>query len=302
MQLDTLLISTNRKLLLYCDGRVFTIHEGYGGYAGMTWCNDYIYVMALKERYGPESYGLVFDHGFRLVRSVFLPGISGPHQCIYRAGEVFIANCDHNCVSAWDRWDKVRTVWSTGVTKIPEDKSTDAHINSIWYDDKRFYICEHRHGPSKVRMFNFDWKEEGEWDIGNEIHNVFVDGDKVYVCNSARESILVRDLASGKDSSIYFADKLDWMSMPVERFIRHSYTRGLARGEKYMYIGCSAITLRGDRDKGQCVVAIFDDNLNYLDKIILDDTGGLGGIRVVNGLDRAHNGLCCPWDGRLPDG
>ena len=214
---------------------------------------------------------------------------------------MLIANTFYNKIAAWDRWDKTRTAWFNGTVRIADDPETDDHVNSIWYDKKHYYVCEHLFGPSRIRILDFGWNPVNNWQIGNEALNIYVEDGVVYVCDSAHGAVLARDLKTGKETSVCIADKLDWISKPVERFIHIAYTRGLARTENRFYIGCSAFTPRGERIKGQSAVAILDSDLNYIDKIILEDTGGLGDIRVVDGIDRAHNGFYCPWDGTIPN-
>jgi len=297
---NTLLISTYKKVLLYVDGEAITVSQQFVSHAGLTWDYRFIYVVAREVEFGTDTYGLVFDRKLNLIRTSLLPGVLGPHQCIYRNDEIFITNTGHNTISAWDGHDNVRTVWR-GRERILEDPTTDDHLNSVWYDDQHFYICEHRRGPSKVRVLDHRWKLKDSWDIGEQIHNLFVEEGKAYIGNSLHEGILVRDLETGAVKHVPIIETLDWTPQPVERLIRKAYLRGMAKSLDRFYVGCSAIAPRGDRSEGQSAVAILDNDLNYIDKIVLEDTGALCELRIVDDIDHAHNGIPCPWDGTIPN-
>jgi hypothetical protein len=163
------------------------------------------------------------------------------------------------------------------------------HINTMYIDDNFIYVVEHnkieKTGiPSKVVFYTHDFNLVGWMDnMGTASHNVWIEGDFIYVCSSMDEGIIKRHLKSKKQE---FIDTTKYCT---------GLTRGIAHVDGYRYIGISKFGNREERHLGgDSIVLILDEDWNYIDKINLGDAGQLLEIRAIDGIDKCHNGIPFP--------
>ena len=315
MSEEIILLSTVTKLLLHTPKGDFVIHEGEYNYPRSTWDENQFYVVARKAG-PPGNRLLVFDKGFNLLKDIRfnIPGssnvygrdfmVGGLHENFYWDGWVYFANTGFNSVVRWSADAGLRLVYE-GEPKqtMPWDVAKDNHLNSIWCDGKNFYVVEHRGGPSRVRVFDLEWNMvRTHWGLGEQAHNVYLEGNAIYVNSSYRHAMAIRNLKTGGDRSIYLARQLAWRpQFHGEEFVHMAYPRGLARTKDRWYIGLSATVSRGDRQKGDSCVMVFDNRWHKTKEMVFDNTGGIGtgGVRLMSETDYAHNRILCPWDGTV---
>lgn len=279
MEITPFLVSTANKLLFVTDRIVTELLTGW--FYGITWDTDKIYLM---NRQFPNIFIWTGEKQIENCDRVpFLNRIDDTHQLLWYDGVLYVTHTGRNRIEVWDGQKDRIIEW----TDHPGEGTE--HINSIWYDAGRFYVCEHRYGkePARIRVFNrdfilFDTIEFFGLDNSHTcgIHNVYIENGQLYTLsvnkliakNLKTNQIRQYDIRSHKDIG---------------------YLRGLARDDKYFYIGESAVSVREDRRKGDSKVIILDNELKIIDTINLVGTGQLHDIRLLSN-DKSHNGLDCP--------
>ena len=301
-----LLVSTVSKLLVWMPDGIETIHEGQGSYSGATWSEDRIFVVT-QNRQSRSEYAdnqlLIFDGAFRLLDVYDFPNegptaVSSVHDVFYWQGKVYVVSTANSRAVAWEPSGKLETVY-TAPPRVPDKWSvnTNAHLNSVWNDGQNFYVVEHRHGPSQIKQFDPDWQWKKTWFMGHESHNVYREGPVLYCCASWHHAVAMRDLQGGGERWVKVMDGLNWIPGHDDKKLTYTaYPRGLARTKDKWFVGLSATARRGDRDKGDSCILVFDNDWHKLDEIVLPDTGGIGtgGVRVMDETDYAHNRIPCP--------
>lgn len=111
------------------------------------------------------------------------------------------------------------------------------------------------------------------------MHDVYVENDAVYTC------------ASGWGCLARLSSEPIFMDVSCGEY---AYARGLARTEQRFYVGLSSVRERANRGEGGCRIAILDNGLGKVGEIELEGTGDLETIRVMDGIDLAHNRIPCP--------
>jgi len=291
---DQLLVGTYQKLFVHANGKNHTIHSGHGPYWGVTWGDDKFYV-GIRRNEGRVANNAMQVHSrdFMSVRTFPLGGVDQLHQIFYWDGFVYIANTGLDTVVRWREREKVKEVYQCS----PAGRDTK-HVNSIWCDGEKFYICEHTGRPSRVKVFSMDWKLLETWNVGREIHNVYVEDGKLYVNSSHFNAICIKGIDSGKERMVKLSDEWGWNPPKAATgFRKVAYTRGMARTDNRFYIGLSAVLPRDDRYAGPSAVLEFDNSFNFIGRTEFPRTGGLYDIRVMNKTDRAHNKIKPPWRG-----
>lgn len=291
---SALLVGTYQRLLLHTPKKEYNLHSGHGPYWGVTWGEDrfYVGIRCHEGRVGNNAMQ-VYGRNLKLKKVHPLPGVNQMHQIFYWDGYVYIANTDFDTVVKWKPNGRQEVVY-----KASNARRDTKHVNSVWCDGKNFYVCEHTGRPSRVRKFDLGWKLLKTWGIGREIHNVYIEGGKLYVNSSHYNGIIIRDLETGKDRKITAAGKWGWSPPEVGKSFRKvAYTRGLARTRDSFFVGLSAVLPRDERYRGPSAVLEFDGNMEFRRKIEFQRTGGLYDVRSMGQLDRAHNRIPAPWDG-----
>ena len=276
------LLSGARDLILVDGNKTRVLHTGYGIYYGISWDKDNIYV---AHRTGLHDIGpdvSMMDRNYKVTRSV--PGdFSDVHQILYANDKLYATVTSYNSIGVFDGNQTVLANW----TGVKEDKN---HINSIWFDGKYFWVGYHnfvaKHGTSeysRVVKVNQDLTTVLDaFDLGRDIHSVFVDGDLLYVGDSANGRLTVLNMKTKKES---FVDIGMW-------------TRGIAVTDEYILVGASIFAPRRSRLLGHGQVSLLDrETLDIVDTRVFDDVGAVMEIRVVDQVDYAHNEI--PFPGRL---
>jgi len=286
-----LLISTYKRLVLW-DGKAHTVHEGhshedYHNFFGVTWNEDEIY-LAEGGHVGHSCYH-VFD-GDLNKRKGGLPigkGIGDPHQIYWWDGKLYIASARQDAIVIWNGTEEPEQM------RWRQPGEPTQHLNSIWCNGEAFYVAEHRKRimPKRVQMLNMDFEPIHKVVIPDEafvktrphgIHNVYTEDGWLYTCSP--KAFVSFEMDTGITRTI------------TSRTIREAhYVRGLARVPGKWFVGLSEAKVRGERGAGDSAVLVLDDDLEAIDLLPLQDTGGLNDIRAIDGLDLAHNRVRCPY-------
>lgn len=295
-----LLVATKNNLLLLddgCDCRQDTsivnwkiVQERPGEWYGITWSGSTLYA---APRVSSCVYALDNDFGIREFISV--PELHDVHQIYYWQGTLYITNTAYNQIIGIDPERKqVRIQCSNLFTKSGHKLvNGHEHINSIWCDNRYFYICEHRYGkpPVRIRLYNRTFTqmvdtiqiENMRQPHNGGIHNVYVEDDILYTLSVEK---LLRIDTSTKE--------IDMIDVRSDRKV--GYLRGFARIPGYFILGESQMCTREKRTTGNSRVIILDDNLRFVEAIELKDTGQLHDIRAIEPNDLAHNQVCYPYE------
>lgn len=272
-----LLVATNKGLYYVKDGEHSRLSAGY--YYGITWNRESLFVGSSA----PQGCVLEWKRpGQKRQKVPFPEPLHDIHQVFWQAGILYATNTAANRIDTWDGEQFSSIHWC--------EDSEDQHINSIWSDGDRFFVCEHRRGkpPVRIRIFDQDFEMIDTLEFRDlsrahacGLHNVYVEDSTLYTLSVDR--IVIVD-AEGEVRTVN----------PYNSG-HTGYLRGLARSGGYFFIGESEVRGRADRPHGSAKILVLDSGLQLVDSIPLKDVGQLHEIRALKG-DRAHNGLPFPWE------
>ena len=210
-----------------------------------------------------------------------------PHQILWWGGLLWMANAIPGQVLVWDGV-------GVKVLRWQREDGFPLHPNSIWCDGELVYVLEHR-GPKMpkwVRVLDMDFETVRSIKITGRmfkrkrgihgVHNVYVENGMLYMLSPS--GVMRLEMESGK------SDFTVLNRVGSEEY----YVRGLARTDRF-YIGLSEIREREERAEGGSFILVTDDDFNVTEMMRLEGTGALHEIRVVDGVDRAHNRIPCPY-------
>jgi hypothetical protein len=273
-----LLISTPLRLMRWDGREARTAHEGRqedgnGNYNGITWNERTVYVAcSLDFRYVVRA----FDRDFNELAVLGTDhDLHQTHQILWANGALHLCNTGKNRVEHWDGtpW----TAWNPSPCDID-------HINGLWYDGARWWVTEFRHRPEKpsvVRICDRAWNLLETRTVGPPIHNVYVEGGRMYNLVSRQfKGLLETDLTT----------------FTQNRHIIHgeenNLVRGLARTAGNWFVGLSRwVKERGERVVGDAQVVVLDDDFVEVDRIVVEDAGPVCDVRAIGEPDLAHNGV-----------
>ena len=282
------LIGTYHNLLYWDGSEVRVVREGI--HYGVTWDHGYIYA-SYNPQHEPVSRIEVYDSRLNYLDILPISDLQSVHQIYWYEGKLYITNTAHNRIDVWDGTCVVKWDYTDGLPLKPFQRLVDTlHINSIWTDGVRWYICEHgyKFPPARIRVFDMDLNQIHLIDMDYEVHddlnthNVYLDDEYMYICRHRR--IGIRDHAGNLVRSIF----------PHGDDESTFLLRGLARTAEHFYVGESTYAPRELRGEGDSDILILDEDLNLLDTIPLKGVGQVYDIRVTDEIDYAHNGVPYP--------
>jgi hypothetical protein len=293
--IERLLISTYNKIILW-DGKAHTIWDERGkpefhNFFGITWNDKEIYV-AEGGREGGSLYH-VFDEGLKYV-SVLPFGLAGsgkrisdPHQIYWWDDKLYISSAKEDTIYSWDGSPEMEYI------RWKKAEEPHQHLNSIWCDGEHFYVAEHRKRimPKRVQVLDMNFSPLHKIIMPDDafvkatphgIHNIYIEDGCLYTCSP--KAFVRFNMVTGETKTI------------TSRLIRAAhYVRGLARVPGRWFIGLSEAKIRSERGEGDSAVLVLSDDLEKIDLLPLQDTGGLNDIRAIDGPDLAHNRMECPY-------
>lgn len=267
-----LIISTSQALLTFINGDWKIAHRGNGVYYGITWDDSHVYVLCRngEVREGDAESILDLKSGEHFLTGEF----SGGHQIHWSDG-LYICDTGHDRILRWS--GALSPVFETGAGH------DSRHINSVWGSGDEFWTgeCNHRYKALKInriRKFWNHWREQEAIPVPNGIHNVYREGDLLYVCDSVRGQLV---------------------SFTLQREVVKTtpiggWTRGLARLQDGWVVGTSQFMAHAkDRYRGDCALYLLNENFRAIDMVVLRGFGQVYDIRAMEG-DPAHNNLPMP--------
>lgn len=251
----------------------------HGTYYGLTWSQNYIYVSFNPQHRNVTEIEVFNKNLVRIGNLETGDDLHGVHQIFFWDGELHVVNTSVESVYVYNqRRDVCHFNW-TGY------ETDNHHLNSIWIDNNYIYAVE---GLTKnpgdffptVQMLTHQYKPAKKFifPASIQLHNVYVEDGTMY---SLAKFGLVQKKLSEKRYQI-----IDLRPDEANGFLR-----GLARGEKYFYVGESQIKPRELRPYGDSRVLVLNEDYKIIHIINLKNTGQIHDIRIVNGVDLAHNGI-----------
>jgi len=177
--------------------------------------------------------------------------------------------------------------------QILQDKYSRKKFSAFFFKDEHFYVCLHgackterclkqdeRH--SEVVKLDLGFNVKQRWpSVGCGNHNVYVENGKIYTLNSVFSTIMEIDEETDKRREINIAN------LGGEKL----YLRGLARNDKYFYVGAAEHASRDKRSFIKSYILAFDSDFNFIERFDIPDMHHIRDIRLYNQIDRAHNGI-----------
>jgi hypothetical protein len=273
------LLSSYRGCWKVVGSEINCIHRGHGLYYGITWSEDTIYVGYRGSQADNVPEVVMLNRNYKQFGKA--PGaFNEVHQILYVNGKLFVTATMDNAIDVVEGRKRTRVNW----TDTEEDRD---HINSIFFDGEDFWVCYHslnikdrsKKESLVVKLDNSLTEVLEEYYVGRGIHNVFVDNEYIYVCDSSTGSLARLNIVSGN----------------VVRVPLGPWTRGLAVTEDYILVGSSVKGPRGMRLEGDLCVHLLDRNtLDVLDGRVFADFGAVFSIRVIGERDYAHTDILFP--------
>ena len=154
--------------------------------------------------------------------------------------------------------------------KLQNGKKSDnySHFNSIYPYKNRIFIIAHNYSQysgrnSQIIILNRSSNELEkiiELDA-NCAHNYLIKNNSIFICDSQSGSLLI-----DTKSKI----KLNY------------FLRGVAADDNSMIVGGSMYGKRAERIGKDCFIFIYDNNINIIDEIKLNNIGPVFDIRFLN--------------------
>jgi hypothetical protein len=282
---ETLLVSTDFHLVLW-DGRQRNVGKGY--FWGITWGPKELYMVH-------NQHIQAFDTQFREKRTVLGP-LFDPHSIFWKDGVLYVTHTGANRVELWSETRDVQPF----INWTEHDGVDIDHINTVWFHDGCFYAVEHRlaRQPKRIRLFDRDWNQVDVYEADIEcegmgyraegIHNVYNDGSRLI--SLAANLIVTWDLQTKQHE---FFSPFSGIGLAETM----CYMRGMAVGDGCYYIGVTE--LRGHRNhrRNDSAILKLDKDFQFMGIYPLNRVGAIKEVRLLNPLDKAHNGL--PYPGGL---
>lgn len=249
-------------------------------YYGITWDSDYIYFGHRNKQHPNVGIVSVMASDYSVINQV--PGnFPDVHQILYANDKLYITVTAHNSIAIFDGKELIMKNWTSTTLDLN-------HINSIWFDDEYFWLCYHNkisnqnifHNSQIIKMDKELTSIIEFFEFGKGIHNVYIDDEWLYTCDSASNSLYALNIHTKEQKSV---DIGMWI-------------RGLAVTDDYIIVGGSIIGKNDeDRQKGDAKVYLLNrDTLEVLDIKLFKDIGAVYEIRIINEHDHAHNNISFP--------
>lgn len=318
----TLLLSTLRCLLrLTLDEKqrltgVETLHEGQGIYYGLTYRPWEIFVVArnldIHKRFQdprlPDNNILIIpwpSRGQRW-RSWTIDDTTDLHQICYHDELLWLVNGRHPELLAVDPDTRAKVGHAALAQLVPAELQHPTptihyedrfHFNSLHFSEDRLFVLAHNWnygsfvmefeylGPQ--RFFRGPRLLDVHKSLGRQSHNVFKEGPRLYVLDSAHGRVLTND---GHSCQL---GRLE---------LQEGYLRGLAVGRQYLYV---AHGYQSDDRAGRLVspsrLAVLDRRtLQVVSDIDVGPFGNTCDLLLMD-LPGERGGVSPPWKKKEPD-
>ena len=300
------LLSTSRFVYLVdlATGDATIIASGQGLYYGITWDHNHTYIVCadfhpfLRKLTRPKV--LVFDRFLRKIAETRPPFKirGGVHQAYYdpfsdsmwwMSSKDDAALILHN--SDWEKWSPVgetlrewRARLGAKAKKNWDQPDSDIHhLNSVWMKDGKIFFVAHNWGPSEVYIFEQKTRKLLDLvPIGTCAHNVWTEGDDLFVCCSSEGTIL---------------NHRGEVKIKIDGFIR-----GVAATEQFRIVGISEKADRRNRARTAGHIKVLTHDWKPVCCWSFKNAGQVLEVRILSEGDLCHNGMPAPIDNSVLEG
>ena len=276
-----LLVSTSKGIFVVEDKTVTPIYVTEDKRVfGISWNRENVFIV----KQNPDhSMIVILDKRLKQVREVKAEGVMDAHQILWAENKLFICNTRFNRITIWDGKGFKDFAWARCARDIN-------HINSVWQaDNGHFYFIEHnRHQcpirRSRVVIFDKNLSPVSNYQTGRGAHNIFRSGADLYICSSNDYSFIKYDI--NKKEVVRELDFAGEGILSTEFWI----SRGLAYDGKTFYVGLSQYLPRNARKDSHCgAITMINNDFKLINHVSLEDMGQVYEIRLMSGIDLAHN-------------
>jgi hypothetical protein len=264
-------------VLDYDAASAWQIDCGKGVYYGVSFWNEHLYVAARQARVGSsrdqhENLILCYGEDLRLRRILKPPQpIRDAHQITAADGTLYVVSSYDDQVACYDIETDDWAFWQPFVP-YPGTGLDAHHINSIFVTASEIFLAGLRPKGWVARFDRQTRKLISRQDLGNETHNVWLDGGFMHVCSSSDYSIL----------------REDHQQYPL---LPHAWARGYCMQGDRRFVGASENLTRSHRAFSDCNVLELDNYYKYVSAVWLRGFGMLHDLRSIDLPDSvAHNG------------
>ena len=208
----------------------------------------------------------------RLERIVKSPTpIRDVHQIIAADGLLYVASTYDDQIACYDIENDDWTFWQPFAPYL--GAGLDAHhINSIFVTAGEIFMAGIRPKGWVARFDRLTRNLVSYQPLGNDTHNVWLDGNVIHVCSSS-------------DCTILRADYQSYALLP------QAWTRGYCIHGDRRFVGASENFTRSDRAFSDCCVLELDRHYRYIGALWLPGFGMLHDLRTIGFSDlTSHNG------------
>ncbi|MBU2685825.1 MAG: hypothetical protein KKF27_21500 [Gammaproteobacteria bacterium] len=278
-----LLISTSKGYYVVNNDKSLTpvlVTEDKKSY-GISWNKEQVFFC---RQFPDHSKILIYDKKLKPVKEIRCNDIMDGHQLYWSEPYLYICNTRFNRIHIWHPVNGFKDfAWN----RCGKDRN---HINSIWqHDNGDIYFIEHnRHiNPSRrsrIKIFDKNLNYKSDIQAGRGAHNVFRRNADLYLCSSNDYSLIKYDCNK--------KEVIEEINFPDQGILSTEFwlTRGLAYDGNKFYVGLSRWCPREERIKStNGAIAIVDNQFRLIEYIALPDMGQVYEIRLMDGIDLAHN-------------
>ena len=245
----------------------------------ITWDAQHYY-FGENRHFSQETYiHVATKEGFHKEGEILIDGLFDVHQMVHHQGKLYICNTGQNSLVVYDLKDKKV---SHEILRGSERKDLH-HINGVWINKGKIYttyLKQAQDYKSDIIVHDLVTYEQLDvMEVGQGIHNVFIQGNKLYTCSSHSRQLLCVDLESHANVYWQFSEWKDYF-----------WLRGMASDGEVLIVGGSQVKPRDYRHNiNKNMIYLFDMELNLLEEFEFNQTkcGPIYDIRLLEG-DKAH--------------
>lgn len=245
---------------------------------GITWDDNFYYLLSRE----PNDCKIKCFNNFFKFSNILVKGLPRDiHQILFYENRLWMVSPLTNSIIIYDlinkeilNFDLIELKFKTDLKKIDIH-----HFNSILITESNIYVSAHNHKNTsfilKLDKINFSFLNE--YKMGNQIHCIFYENNKVYTLDSNGSKKIINN---GKEEIEIGCSGYDFL-------------RGLAVSRDHFFVGVfTEGKFRKDRIEGDARIKIINKKNNrQQDEIIIEDSGDLSEIRILDENDFVHNNI-----------
>jgi len=256
------------------------------GYYGLTWNKDGLFLG------GRFAVTIISKNSDVIQHLAFTRERNGLHQILFYEDYLYAVATGTNFLDKIDPHTKqVQSVdLHPEKTNNKDDSSDWSHINSVFAKDGKLYVVHHNfHQPSYITVLDLDLNILKQInDVGQQNHNVYVDDNTLYTLSSLTSEVVKLNLKTKKKEVVKIGGTIEGLEDDI------TYLRGFAKSKDHFVFGITHSHGRDERDTVQSYLLLYDNDLNFVDKMIIPKTGQVREVRLIEETDYAHNQMRFP--------